>query len=237
MGERPSVHVYERADDGALLDLSRLADSLDHSRVGAHGGVPQEAPRTDARPCTDAGSAFKLGGLRDAHASLDLHVDVDPRARWIDDGHAGGHPARQQPLIEYAPRSGELCLVVHALDLVEVRTECARNVVAIGTQDGWNLSEVLLAGRFGRGNPLDRVGEQVAIKREHARADLRDRPLSGRGVSFLHDAGDLAVPVPQYPAVALRVRRLRGEDRHSRAGGLLLADQAGQRLYTQQRRV
>ena len=146
----------------------------------------QPGPTLAPGPIVVRPSSWVPGPIR-APGSIVTSTSIQVVGR-VHDRHARGHPARQQPLVEHPPGPGQLRLVVHALDLVEVRAERAGHLVAVRAQDGRYVGEVLLARCVGGRHPLDRVGEQVAVEGEHAGADLGDRPLLGGGVGLLDDA-------------------------------------------------
>jgi len=77
----------------------------------------------------------------------------------------GPHPVLQQSAVAGALRLGELNPVVHALDLRRLGGQDRTRQVAVAAQDAHHVGEVLLALRVAGGDPLDRVGQQGAVKR------------------------------------------------------------------------
>ena len=105
--------------------------------------------------------------------------------------------------------------------------------------DAHHVGEVLLALRVAGGDPLDRVGQQGAVKgRSWPGVDPVDGPLRRGGVGILHDLGQRAAVVPDdapVPGLGQGARAVSTVTAFPAAA--TLTDQRGQRLRAQRRHV
>ena len=226
-----------RPDARAGADLGRLADAVQDRRVLPHRGIPEQAVRADPGAGPDVRPSLQVGTGQDLRVRCQRHVHVHPGRRRIHDRDAGPHPVLEQAAIEGSLRLGELDPVVHPLDLRGVGGEDRSGQVAVAAHDAHHVGEVLLALRVAGGDPLDRVGQQGAVKGVAAGVDLVDGPLRRGRVGILHDLGQRAAVVPDDAPVPGRIGDPRGEHGHRVSRGGVLTDQRGQRLRAQQRHV
>ena len=227
----------ERPDARAGADLGRLADGVQDRPVLSHRGIPEQAAGADPGPGPDVRPPLQVGVRQDLGVRRQRHAHVHPGRRRVHDRDPGPHPGLEQAAVVGAAHLGELNPVVHALDLGRVGGEDRARRVAVAAQDRHHVGEVLLALRVAGGDPLDRVGQQGAVKGVAAGIDLVDRPLRRGGVGILHDLGQRAAVVPDDAPVPGRVGDPRGEHGHRVPRGGVLPDERGQRLRPQQGHV
>ena len=227
----------ERTDVGAGADLGRLADRVENLRVRRDQRVPEQAVRADPGSGSHHRMPFQVRPRQDFRIRGQGDIDVDPGRGGVHDRDPGPHPRLEQPFVAGTAHLGELNQVVHALDLGRVGGQDRTRWVAVAAHDRHHVGEVLLALRIAGGDPLDRVGQQGAVKGVAAGIDLVDRPLRRSGVDFLDDLGQCAVVVPDDAPVPGRVRDPRGEHGHRVGGGGVLPDQRGQRPGPEQRHI
>ena len=187
-----------------------------------------------SRPGGDLGRALELGVGPDRGVGLQGGPHVDPGGRRVDDGGALDHPAPGDPLVHQPPQIGQLRAVVGGQHLVVVLGDHGADREPVADGDRQHVGEQLLALGVVRGEPAERVAQDLAVEGEDPGVDLVDRPLRRRAVLLLDDAEHPAlggaVRLAQDPAQARRVRDHGGQVGDGVAGLLVLGDQVPQRV-------
>ena len=137
----PRTEVRVRADLGAGCDECVHRHRALDVRLAADAGVCERAVRTDDRPVLDARTPVQL----DVGADDDVaegHVDVEPRARRIDHGHAVPHGRGDQPVSQDATGLGELRPVVDAEDLARIVGADGNDPLTVPAENGEHVGGI-----------------------------------------------------------------------------------------------
>lgn len=182
--------------------------------------------------------AEELGARVDQGVLLERDGDVDPGGGGVDDGHTGEHGLREQPVVEDPAGLGELHTVVDTGDLTMITGYGGPDPVPGLAQDPEDVGEVLLALAVVGPDLPERVGEQLAVEREHPGVDLTDRALRLGRVLVLHDGRHgPGGAVTDDPAVPGGVRHLGGQHGHGVAVGGVRGGELPERGPGEQRGV
>ena len=139
--------------------------------------------RADPGAGLDNGRAVQLGTGQQNHVGLQSDADVHPGRRRVNHGHAGVHPAGQQPPVPARPgSSASCCWSLIPRDQPRVRAAQRADPASVGVRHAEHVGQVELAlcVRVRGGHlrqPGQRPAQQVRLEHVDAGVELGDGQL------------------------------------------------------------
>ena len=168
---------------------------------------------------------------------LELDLGIDPRRLRVDDRHPGQHVFSVHTRAQEGGGVGQLGAGVHALDFVRVRRLEHRHHLPGLDQQPHRISQIELALRVDRLDPVERGPQFVSREHVDGGVDLPDRTPAFVGVGVLDDLLEPAVAVADDAAVGSGIGWLEGQHGRGGAGGAVLLYEFLQQLRAQARMV